>query len=89
MRLAHSDFLAVVAHAPLVSLDLVVRDPDGCVLVGLRTNRPAQGSWFVPGGRIYKNERVAEASCTSGTGFCWKSARAAVSSRSTSLNQSS
>ena len=30
--------------------------------MGKRVNRPAQGFWFVPGGRILKNERLAEAS---------------------------
>jgi colanic acid biosynthesis protein WcaH len=31
------------------------------VLLGKRSNRPAQGCWFVPGGRILKDERLAEA----------------------------
>jgi colanic acid biosynthesis protein WcaH len=33
----------------------------GQVLVGLRKNRPAQGCWFVPGGRIRKNETLDDA----------------------------
>ncbi len=57
-RLSHEDFLAVVRLAPLVSLDLVVQSPRGDVLVGFRSNRPAGGSWFVPGGRIQKDERL-------------------------------
>ena len=50
-------FVELVGALPLVSVDLVlVRG--GCeILLGLRTNRPAQGSWFVPGGRILKDER--------------------------------
>ena len=31
------------------------------MLLGQRTNRPAQGFWFVPGGRILKNEAMAAA----------------------------
>lgn len=58
MFLARPDFAHVLRHAPLVSIDLVVRDPHGRVLVGLRVNKPARGSWFVPGGRIYKDERL-------------------------------
>ena len=27
-------------------------------MLGLRNNRPAQGFWFVPGGRIFKNESM-------------------------------
>jgi colanic acid biosynthesis protein WcaH len=54
-------FATVVANTPLVSIDLVLRSGDGEVLMGRRRNRPAQGSWFVPGGRIRKDERIAEA----------------------------
>ena len=43
---------------PLVSIDLVVRAPDRKILLGKRVNRPAQGYWFVPGGRILKDESV-------------------------------
>jgi colanic acid biosynthesis protein WcaH len=31
------------------------------LLLGLRNNRPAQGCWFTPGGRIRKNEPLAKA----------------------------
>jgi colanic acid biosynthesis protein WcaH len=51
-------FQTVVFLAPLVSVDLVLVRGAKEVLLGLRTNRPAQGCWFVPGGRIYKNERI-------------------------------
>ncbi len=54
-------FLEVVRHAPLVSIDLVVRDLAGALLLGLRQNAPARGHWFVPGGRILKNERLDDA----------------------------
>lgn len=56
-----SEFLHIVASTPLVSIDLIVRDERGHVLLGQRLNRPAKDSWFVPGGRIRKNERVQEA----------------------------
>jgi colanic acid biosynthesis protein WcaH len=54
-------FLAVVERTPLVSIDLIVRSADGEVLLGLRANEPARGSWFVPGGRVRKDERLEEA----------------------------
>ncbi len=54
-------FKTVVASTPLISIDLVVRDSDGRVLLGKRTNRPAKGYWFVPGGRIRKNETIEQA----------------------------
>lgn len=56
-----TDFLHIIAATPLVSIDLILRDERGAVLLGQRLNKPAQGFWFVPGGRIWKNERVAEA----------------------------
>jgi len=56
-----SDFLRIVDGTPLVSIDLILKNAAGEILLGRRTNRPAQGMWFVPGGRIRKNERVAEA----------------------------
>lgn len=54
-------FLQVVRHAPLVSVDLIVVRGGTEALLGLRNNRPAQGMWFVPGGRIVKNERIEQA----------------------------
>ncbi|WP_257293968.1 GDP-mannose mannosyl hydrolase [Endozoicomonas sp. YOMI1] len=54
-------FKTVVASTPLVSIDLIIRNSQEQVLLGLRNNRPAQGYWFVPGGRIQKDERLEEA----------------------------
>jgi colanic acid biosynthesis protein WcaH len=59
MRLGHEEFLQVVERTPLVSIDLIVRRTDGRVLLGRRMNEPAKGCWFVPGGRIHKDERIA------------------------------
>ncbi|PXX97668.1 GDP-mannose mannosyl hydrolase [Halomonas sp. LBP4] len=59
--LSDADFGRVVAHTPLVSLDFVVTNPQGDWLLGQRLNRPAQGSWFVPGGRIRKDEPLEAA----------------------------
>ena len=59
--LSREDFLQLVRNAPLVSIDLIVRDAQGRVLLGLRNNRPAQGWWFVPGGIVRKGERLEQA----------------------------
>ncbi|WP_275668763.1 GDP-mannose mannosyl hydrolase [Halomonas urmiana] len=56
--LSDDAFRQVVAHTPLVSLDFVVTNARGEWLLGQRVNRPAQGSWFVPGGRVRKNETL-------------------------------
>jgi colanic acid biosynthesis protein WcaH len=54
-------FLKIIGATPLVAIDLIVRNRRQEVLLDLRRNRPAQGCWFVPGGRIHKNERIAAA----------------------------
>jgi len=55
-QLPRDVFAAVVANAPLVSIDLLVSDREGRLLVGRRVNEPARGTWFVPGGRIAKED---------------------------------
>jgi colanic acid biosynthesis protein WcaH len=59
--LNNDEFAQVVRNTPLVAIDLIIRDQIGCVLVGLRTNEPAKGKWFVPGGAVTKDERLADA----------------------------
>ena len=59
--LSRTDFKIVVQLAPLVSIDLIIRDPEGKVLLGRRNNEPAKGHYFVPGGRILKDERIRDA----------------------------
>jgi len=59
--LAQADFRQAVEMLPLVSIDLLLRDANGRYLTGLRTNPPARGAWFVPGGRIRKNESLRSA----------------------------
>src|SRR5437764_13949668 len=59
--LIQDEFAQVVRKTPLVAIDVIIRNPDQCVLVGLRTNEPAKGKWFVPGGVIRKYERLADA----------------------------
>lgn len=57
-KLSGSSFLALVGNAPLVAMDLVIVRGGTELLLGRRRNRPAQGWWFVPGGRIRKNETM-------------------------------
>jgi GDP-mannose mannosyl hydrolase len=59
--LAAEDFAAIIRLTPLVSLDLIVRTPDGRVLVVRRKHEPAKGALFVPGSRVTKNESLAAA----------------------------
>lgn len=61
MYLKDDIFRTVVESTPLVSIDLIVRDQEGRVLLGERNNRPAKSMWFVPGGRVLKGEKIDEA----------------------------
>ena len=54
------DWATIVANVPIVSVDLLVKHDDG-VVFGKRTNAPAEGYWFVPGGRVQKGETRREA----------------------------
>lgn len=56
--LSQEVFTTVIDSTPLISIDLVVENEHGELLFGLRNNRPARGFWFVPGGRILKNETL-------------------------------
>lgn len=62
--LAPEVFSTACEALPLISLDLCLTRPGPAgleLLLGFRTNRPAQGYWFTPGGRIRKNEPMSQA----------------------------
>lgn len=61
MWLPDETFKSVIQHTPLISIDLIVRNEQGEVLLGKRVNAPAKGYWFVPGGRVCKNETLDDA----------------------------
>lgn len=61
MFLDKETFTTVIKSTPLVSIDLVVKNKHGQALLGQRLNKPAKGFWFVPGGRILKDESMADA----------------------------
>lgn len=55
-ELNDQQFFEIISNAPLVSIDIIVRDKKERILLGLRKNEPAKNTWFVPGGRIKKDE---------------------------------
>ncbi len=61
MKLDSATFLKIVELTPLVSIDLIVFNDKDEVLLGYRKNRPARDSWFVPGGKILKDEHIHQA----------------------------
>lgn len=58
--LNHEDYIKVIEKTPLVSIDLIVRDENGLILLGKRINEPARGTLFVPGCRMYKDESIKD-----------------------------
>ena len=61
MFLRQEDFATVVRSTPLVSSTLLSRTVAASFCLAKRTNRPAQGYWFVPGGRVQKDETTEAA----------------------------
>lgn len=61
MWLPDQVFKTVISSTPLISIDLVVRNNQNQVLLGKRLNAPAKGFWFVPGGRVQKDETLDDA----------------------------
>jgi len=54
------EYLNVIKNAQLISCDLLIINENNEVLLGMRNNEPAKNFWFVPGGRVYKNESINE-----------------------------
>ncbi len=61
VKLSDGDFERLVRAAPLVAIDIILRNSRGQVLLALRNSPPAKNYYFVPGGRIFKNERIPAA----------------------------
>jgi colanic acid biosynthesis protein WcaH len=57
-RLSEEDFAQLVLMAPLVAIDLIIRNVGGEILVALRTDEPAKGYLFNPGGVVLKGEPI-------------------------------
>ena len=56
MKLKEDDFKFIVKSTILVAIDLIIKNKNDEILLGFRKDRPAKNFWFVPGGRIFKNE---------------------------------
>lgn len=53
-------FATCLAQFPQACVEVVV-EHDGGVVLARRTNEPARGEWFWPGGRLYKGEDLEAA----------------------------
>ncbi len=59
--LSKKDFINLLSNAPVSAVDLIISNDSGQILLGRRENSPAKGKLFVPGGRVFKNEKLISA----------------------------
>ena len=59
MFLDKKDFSELVQKAPLIAIDLCIIK-NRSILLGKRLNNPAKNWFFVPGGRVLKNEKIKD-----------------------------
>ena len=60
-KLSEEIWRTCVDSIPIFGIDMLIFSQKYGVLMGRRINNPAKGKFFVPGGRVYKNERIVDA----------------------------
>lgn len=58
--LSPEKYLAVISMTHVVTVDLLIKNRDGKIMLCKHKNAPVKGFYFVPGGTIYKDETVKE-----------------------------
>ncbi len=58
--LSQDNYYSVIQQTQIVSVDLLVTN-NNQFLLGKRTNSPAKGYFFCPGGRVFKGEPIRDA----------------------------
>lgn len=61
MILSHEDYRKFLTTMPIVCVDCLVVNKKGEYLLVRRRHEPLKGEYWVPGGRLYKNERLVDA----------------------------
>lgn len=61
MYLEGTEYERIIRVFPRVCVDLLVADSEGRVLLLKRTNEPAIGQWWFPGGRVHIGETRLQA----------------------------
>lgn len=57
------EYLSIIEHTQIVSIDLIIHNNANEVLLGKRKNDPAKHMYFTPGGRVFKLEKFEDAIC--------------------------
>ena len=61
MKLSPDDYNQVLSLVPIVCVDCIVVNDRGEYLLVRRANEPFKSEFWIPGGRVYKNERLINA----------------------------
>jgi colanic acid biosynthesis protein WcaH len=61
MKLAVEEYRKILSTVPIVCVDCLVINDKGEYLLVKRKNEPLKGEYWVPGGRLHKNERLTDA----------------------------
>ena len=56
MKISEEQWKLFVNDCPIYAIDIILFNNEKGIIVGQRINNPAKDKYFVPGGRIYKNE---------------------------------
>lgn len=59
-NISKEEYEHVLDLVPIICVDLVIMNDNGEVLVVKRQNEPGKGEWWIPGGRLLKNESIEE-----------------------------
>lgn len=60
-RIPPDEYRKICDAVPILCVDLIIRDEHDRYLLVKRKNEPLAGEWWVPGGRVYRNESPTEA----------------------------
>lgn len=55
------DHKSLLRNGVLIGVDFIVSNEKDEILIGKRNNAPAKGFYFIPGGRIFKDETLKKA----------------------------
>ena len=64
-KIPEEEYKKILEKMPICCVDLVINHA-GKVLLVWRNNKPAKDKWWLPGGRVFKNERIIDAALRKG-----------------------
>lgn len=53
-------FAKTVQYYPMISVNIIIKNDKGEYLWVKRKNNPAQGEWWIPGGRLFNGETITK-----------------------------